>query len=431
MYDTSYYSLTRSESLTADNFETESKVDVCIVGGGISSLSCAQALIDEGLSVTILEKRGIFSGASGLNGGFVLPGYSLGLDHIEKKVGKENSKRLFDLTVDGVETIKRNISSLSIDSAHITKGKIDLFRYEPSEKELLYSEKLVKEYNYKVIPLERSDLRKMLSSQAYCYGFYHEKGAHIHPLNYGIALARYLQEKGVNLIEGEEVKRIKKCQKSYEVISSSGKIIAEQVAICTGGYSSEENKKIHDSIIPITTYAAISEPEDSIPRDHIRTTSALGDNRRASDYYRIVNHNQLLWGGRITAFPTKSREKISQKIRKDILASYPAIKRLEIQTSWSGVMGYSTHKMPYIGRLKQGVWYCTAFGGRGLAAGTAGGKVLADAILEKNDKINLFKAFKLKKNHGLIGKIAVEATYKKYIIQDAIKESKNHNRSFK
>lgn len=431
MYDTSYYSITRSESLTADSFETECKVDVCIVGGGISSLSCAQELIDEGLSVIILEKRGIFSGASGLNGGFVLPGYSLGLDHIENKVGKEGSKRLFNLTVEGVETIKRNISSLSIESAHITKGKIDLFRYKPSKKELLNTEKLAKEYNYKVSPLERSDLNNILSSRAYCYGLYHDKGAHIHPLNYGIALARSLQKKGAKLIEGEEVNEIKKHQEEYEIISSSGKTFADNVVICTGGYASGENKKIHDSIIPITTYAAISEPADSIPRDHIKTKSALGDNRRASDYYRIVNHNQLLWGGRITAFPTKRRGRISKKIKKDILSSYPEIKNLEIQTSWSGVMGYSTHKMPYIGRLEQGIWYCTAFGGRGLASGTAGGKVLANAILGKNEEINLFKKFGLRKGHGLIGRIAVETTYKKYILQDTIKESKNHNRSFK
>lgn len=196
--------------------------------------------------------------------------------------------------------------------------------------------------------------------------------------------------------------------------------------VCTGGYTSNESPKIKRSLLPITTYVAVTEPHESIPTEHIKTKYALGDNRRASDYYRLVNGNQLLWGGRITAFPTHNSGKIENYIKKDIAASYPRMKHIKIAASWSGIMGYATHKMPYLGKMDNGIWYCTAFGGRGLAAGTAGGRALAEAILGNDEKVNLFCPFKMRYNFGLIGKLAVEATYKKYIIVDHKREELNN-----
>lgn len=421
-YQSSFYSETLSEALTPDPLEPDQSVDVCIVGGGIAALSCAQELLEAGYKVVLLETKKVFSGASGLNGGFVSPGYALSTSDIETKVGTEATKELFKLTVKGTEKIDQNIETFNISSACQTQGKILLLRYPPSKNERQHAEEMREKFNYEITPVDEMWLRNTLSSTTYKYGFLHQNGFHMHPLNYGIALARNLQRKGLKIVEGERVLSIKPQGNQYQITSTSGRTIANHVVVCTGGYASGEVKRIKNSILPITTYVAVSEPDETLPNQHIRTNYGLGDNRRASDYYRIVNHNQLLWGGRITAFPTESTHTIADYIKRDILKSYPTIKKLRIKTAWSGIMGYAMHKMPYIGRFDDGIWYCTAFGGRGLGAGTAGGKVVADAILGHNKNINLFQPFTMRSTFGLLGRIGVEATYKKYIITDHIKE---------
>ena len=418
----SFYSATCVEDFVASKSGGEEVFDVCIVGGGIVALSCAQALNNSGVKVAVVEKERIFSGASGVNGGFVAPGYALGIDDLEKRVGIEHARKLFEISIGGVEKIKRNILSYDIKSASVAHGKIDLLRYKPSRKEVEYPERMRSLYGYEVKPMERGELEGILNTESYCYGFYHSRAFHIHPLNYGFGLARSIQAEGVVIYEDSEVESIRKTNDGYALVCAGRTMSCKEVVVCTGGSPGKDPEVIRKSVLPISTYVVTSERNDEIPEKYIKTRCALGDNRRASDYYRVVDGSRVLWGGRITAFPTSRKKGIEDQIRQDIRNVFPGLSGLKFSYSWKGVMGYATHKMPCIGRLDSGVWYCTAFGGRGLGSGTACGEVLAKALLGDEESLGLFKEFGLKNTYGFLGKIAVEATYKKYIIKDRLEE---------
>ncbi len=422
-YQRSYYSETLSGSLTPDTFASVPEVDVCIVGGGIAALSCAQTLIQGGRRVAVVEANKVFSGASGLNGGFVAPGYALSMDAVEARVGLESAKRMFDITVAGVERIRANIRDFDIQGVHKVDGKIRLLRYAPTRHDRQHVEDMRTKYDYDIAPVDIGWLRDTLSSTSYHFGYLFRNGFQMHPLNYGVAMYRQLQSRGLHVLEGERVTGIRSSGQGYRVTLASGEITARDVVLCTGGYTSTESSRLHGSIFPITTYVGVTEADDSIPERHIKTPYGLGDTRRASDYYRIVNRNQLLWGGRITAFPSRNLTQITEFIRHDIQASYPLLKTLRIKIAWSGIMGYAMHKMPYLGRMQNGVWYCTAFGGHGLGPGTGCGDTIAKAILGQGDDHELFRAFPMRRTFGILGRIGVEATYKKYILMDHIRES--------
>lgn len=422
-YKSSFYLDTKTEMLTPDSYDKARTSDICIVGGGVAAISCAQRLLASGHSVTLFEAGNVFSGASGLNGGMVSPGYALGLRAIRRKVGLKKAQKLFALTVDGVQTISDNIDKYEISSAQKTPGKVELLRHAPSTQELQFAKQLHEQFNYEVFDVDKAWIRQTLSATVYKHGFLYKNGFHIQPLNYGVAVTKALQNEGLKVVEGETVFSIRVAGDAYEVTSTSGTSSFNQVVVCTGGYASNEPKKVRRSVLPITTYVAVTEPDDEIPQSHIKSSYGFGDTRKASDYYRVVNGNQLLWGGRITAFPDCDIEQITAHIKNDIHKSYPTMSSPRITTAWSGIMGYASHQMPCIGQLNNGIWYCSAFGGRGLGAGTAGGQVAADAITGRSNDISLFKAFGLRSTYGILGRIAVEATYKKYILMDKIKET--------
>lgn len=74
-------------------------------------------------------------------------------------------------------------------------------------------------------------------------------------------------------------------------------------------------------------------------------------------------------------------------------------------------MCYAPHKMPQIGELEPGYWYCTAFGGHGLAATTAGGEAIAEAIAGNRRILNLFSPFGLTYAGGSAGRYIAQAIY--------------------
>jgi len=85
--------LAGTPSLAADEH-----VDVCVVGGGVSGLSCARALAEARLRVRVLEARQVGSGASGRNGGFALRG-------LASAYSARPNAELWRLTEEGVERL--------------------------------------------------------------------------------------------------------------------------------------------------------------------------------------------------------------------------------------------------------------------------------------------------------------------------------------
>ena len=94
-----------------------------------------------------------------------------------------------------------------------------------------------------------------------------------------------------------------------------------------------------------------------------------------------------------------------------MIGTYPQLSTVKVDLAWSGLMSYARHMMPQIGRLEDGQWNCTAFGGHGMNTTAIGGRVIAEAILGTSDRYRLFSPFGLDWNGGPFGTVAVQATY--------------------
>src|SRR5215216_5437144 len=91
------------------------KVDVAIIGGGYTGLSAARTLAKQGVKVAVLEAEAIGWGASSRNGGMVLTGLKLGMGTIQKRYGREIAKRLFQYSLDSIDTVEQIVREENID----------------------------------------------------------------------------------------------------------------------------------------------------------------------------------------------------------------------------------------------------------------------------------------------------------------------------
>ena len=148
----------------------------------------------------------------------------------------------------------------------------------------------------------------------------------------------------------------------------------------------------------------------------------MSDERRAGNYYRIVDGDRLLWGGDITAFGELHPQHIARKMSRDLVGVYPQLAdhqgEIPVEYSWSGLMGYARHLMPEIGPLDDGLWACTSFGGHGANTAPIGGRLVAEAICSESERWNLFNAYGFPWNGGPLGPYAVESVYRKMQLGD-------------
>lgn len=105
-----------------DLWEADRRVDVAIVGGGITGLGAALAAAEDGASVALVEARSIGWAASGRNGGQVIPGLKLNPLEMRTTYGEEAGRRLTGAVGGVADTVFGLIETHGIDCARTARA---------------------------------------------------------------------------------------------------------------------------------------------------------------------------------------------------------------------------------------------------------------------------------------------------------------------
>lgn len=429
-YPNTYYSATRRPAADHASLRGTVTADVCVIGGGLAGLSTAWELIRRGRSVALLEAQRIGWGASGRNGGFVLQGWSEGLRNIEARCGRDHARALFGLSVEGVEIVRDTINGHSLPGCNPTTGKLGVTRYEAADQLQRHRDHMARTYGYEFTYIDRPTLRGLLKSDIYFQALRDPVGFHFHPLNYCLGLADLIVGAGGRLFEDTTMIGMSRTDTPgpggrWRVDTVDGSVMCHDVVMCGGGYGGPEFGPLRRAFLPIATYVVLTERLGDRLADFVATTDAVGDDRRSSDYYRIVDGDRLLWGGRITTRHEQDEKRLAAMLRRDISGVFPGLADVRIEKAWSGLMGYARHKMPHIAKVEEGLWSCSSFGGHGMNTAPIGGRVVAEAITGESDRIRFFAPYGLTWNGGIFGPPAAELVYAGLRLMDFWQESRS------
>jgi len=102
---------------------------------------------------------------------------------------------------------------------------------------------------------------------------------------------------------------------------------------------------------------------------------------------------------------------IARVLRRDMVSFYPGLADARVEVAWGGLMPYLRHKLPVIGKLADGIWVATGFGGLGLVLTTLAGRLIGAGLTEGDDRWRQFAKFGLPFAGGRFGRVPAQFVY--------------------
>jgi glycine/D-amino acid oxidase-like deaminating enzyme len=371
------------------------KVDVAVIGAGFTGLSAARTLARQGVRVAVLEANTIGWGASSRNGGMVLTGLKLGMQSVMKKYGREIAKRLFQCSLESIDTVEQIIREEKIDCGFARFGHL-LAANKPKHYDGLKEEVefMEREFHHKLRLISREQQRTEIGSDLYFGALLDECSGGLNPAQYVTGLARAAEDAGASLHAKARVTGLERRGSRFLLETALGKLSAEQVLVGTSGYTGSVTKKLQTKIIPIGSFIIATERlPDELVNELIPHGRMIFDFKHYLNYFRLWD-NRMIFGGRAAFFPETSRtvQRSAEILRHEMVEVYPQLKDAKIDFVWGGTLDFAFDRMTHVGEM-DGVYYSLGYAGHGVAMATYLGKTVAEAMLKGTIKEHPFNLF--------------------------------------
>ena len=368
-------------------------VDVAIVGSGVTGLSAARALVKRGVGVAVLEAETLGWGASSRNGGMVLTGMKLPVPTLISRYGREKVQRMYAASIASIDCVEQIVAEEQIDCNFSRCGHLEVACKQAHFDGYAEAAALIaKEFNHKLRIVAKSELHSEIGSNIYFGALVDEVSAGLNPARYIAGLAVGAKRAGVTLFDHARVERVQRESSNgtqrFRVRTTRGSLLARDVLLASGAYTTDATPALRKKIIPIGSYIIATEVlSDDLARELSPNNRMIYDSKHFLYYYRLTPDNRMLFGGRAAFFPeTENTVRQSAEIlRRGMISVYPQLRNTKVEFVWGGTLDFAFDVMPHTGR-SDGMYYSVGYAGHGVAIGTYLGTRIAGVICgEPND----------------------------------------------
>lgn len=277
----------------------ETSAAVCIVGAGFTGLSAALHLAERGIDTVVLDAHEPGWGASGRNGGQVIPGLKQDPDALRARYGEAVGNRLIRFVGEAPRLLfaiaRRHTIACDafeggwIQPAHSAKG-LDTIRRRAA---------LWRAEGADIVEIDRTETARLIGSDHYVGAVIDRRGGSVQPLAFARGLARAAAALGVRIHAGSPATALTKVGGGWVVSTPGGAVRAPSVILATNGYNGALHPALRASVVPVHSFQVATEPlSDNLARTILPEGHPASDTRRLLWYFRKDSANRLLMGGR-------------------------------------------------------------------------------------------------------------------------------------
>jgi glycine/D-amino acid oxidase-like deaminating enzyme len=362
--------------------DRDATADICIVGAGYAGLSTALHLAEAGVSVIVLEAREPGWGASGRNGGQVIPGIKYDPSEIAAKFGPEAGEALIRFVGSTADLVFDLIDRHKMDVPHKRAGWIQ-GAHTPAMLETV--KRRSGEWAARGVAAQFLDAEaaaRLLGTDRYLGGWLDPRGGGVQPLAYARGLAKAAQAAGATIHGQSPVVALSRQGSGWILRTAQGAgVTAGRVVVATNGYTGDLIPKLRQTVIRPNSFIVATEPlSDNLAGTILPEGQVTSDTRQLLLYFRKDHVNRLLMGGR---GPFREPRDASDwaHLERVVGKMYPQARGLRIDYRWCGRVALTRDFLPHLHEPEPGLLVDIGCMGRGVGLQSAMGKAMADYLV--------------------------------------------------
>jgi gamma-glutamylputrescine oxidase len=348
--------------------------------------------------VVLLEARHLGYGGSGRSGGQSIFGYACEMSTLEKAVGDADARRMWDVSVQGLDLQRDLIRKHGIDCDYVPGHMIVGMKKRHDDALRDEVGHLATRYDYHSLRfIEREELRGLIASERYTSGLYDSNGGHLHPYRYTRGLGAAAAAAGVVIHEDSWVTGLDVAQDANadnHVHTSQGTVRAKHLLVAGGALLGRLVPQLARKLMSIGTYIATTQPlGEERANSLIRNRAAVADMNWILDYFRVLKDQRLLFGGRVSYSGIDPFDS-SQVLRQRIAAVFPQLTDARVEYAWGGYLDITPNRAPHFGRLGPSAYFIQGLSGHGMVISGIAGKLASDAIAGSAERFDMYSRIK-------------------------------------
>lgn len=406
--------------------------DVLIIGGGVIGICCAFYLMQQGRSVTLLDKQEICSGSSYGNAGMIVPSHAIPLAmpgairqalpwlldasspfYIKPRANLELLDWLWRFRATSNEAALRramplllHLNQASLGLFHELAGNADLdFGFEQQGGLFVYlsqaglgkgmhEAELLHEYGSEAAILDQTGVRDLAPAirPAVVGGILYRGDAHLIPDRFVHGMADLVRRRGAELCEGTEVLTCETRNGRVErVVTTRGDYTPQQVVLAAGAWSSQLGRSLglRLPVQPAKGYSITFPRPTNAPTIPLHlaerkvAVTPMGATLRLAGTLELAGLDLSINRRRVNAIQRAADEYLD--LDND---ATPAPQTIEI---WRGLRPLTPDTLPIIGRSRQltNLTVATGHGMMGVSMGPITGKLVAQLLANEQPDLDL------------------------------------------
>lgn len=368
------------------SLEQDISVDTAIIGGGITGISTAKQLMDQGQTVAVLEAHKVGGGTTSHSTGNLYSTVDKNLGSLSSKYDFKTVEKIVASRAETLDQIELNVQKYNIDCdfarqpfyLYSALGKND----KKIEKELSTGREIGLDFIETAgddIPFPVSRAIK-LSNQA-----------QFNPMRYVQGLANSITSKQCQIFEHTHVDNVTRVDDHLELSTSPYTVKASNVVHAT--HTPKGIKFVHTLLGPYREYGVAWQLEDEVHPEGIYWGYFDEMEKFSTRVYKRNGKRYLMVIGKSHKVGHANDNAAYIKELKDFARHHFEVDKFHYK--WGGQHYRPADKIPYIGQdqLDSNVYMATGFSTDGLIYGALAGNIISDKITGVDNKWkDLYKA---------------------------------------